>query len=84
MLNIKIETYPKEVQEAIKHLEREFRHFTRFYLGEFCNSFDNIKHSTEGKLTAYQDALISLGYTQENLNAIISEIQINIKNQVKP
>jgi len=83
MLNIKIKTYPKEVQEAIKHLEREFRHFTRFYLGEFCNSFDNIKHSTEGKLTAYQDALISLGYTQENLNAIISEIQINIKNQIK-
>jgi Holliday junction resolvasome RuvABC DNA-binding subunit len=83
MLNIKIETYPKEVQEAIKHLERMFRHFTRFYLGEFCNSFDNIKHSTEGKLTAYEDALLSLGYTQENLNAIISEIQINIKNETK-
>jgi Holliday junction resolvasome RuvABC DNA-binding subunit len=84
MLNIKIETYPKEVQEAIKHLERMFRHFTRFYLGEFCNSFENVKHGTEGKITAYQDALLSLGYTEENLNAIISEIQINIKNQIKP
>jgi Holliday junction resolvasome RuvABC DNA-binding subunit len=76
--------YPPKVQEAIKHLERMFRHFTRFYLGEFCNSFEDLKTHTEGKLVAYEDALLSLGYTQENLNAIISEIQINIKNQVKP
>jgi len=75
--------YPPKVQEAIKHLEKEFRHYVRFYESAFCATFDDSRHRTSGMIHAYGDALLSLGYTRENLNAIISEIKINIKNQIK-
>jgi Holliday junction resolvasome RuvABC DNA-binding subunit len=76
--------YPPKVQEAIKHLEREFRHYVQFYAGEFCAAFDDTRHRTSGKIQAYADALLSLGYTEENLQAITSEIKINLISQLKP